>query len=73
MDRFMDTLNEVCIDDSFELIGRINEELRSLNFLSLLTVYNLLFGWDDDFFCRWADKVVSKAFKEGSEGCSSAS
>lgn len=67
LNSFTDVLIEHSTDESFELIGRINEELRNFNYLSLLTIYWLLCDWDDKFFCSQLDKVVSKFFKMASE------
>lgn len=67
MASFTDVLLDYSTDESFEVIGRINEELRNFNYFSLLTIYFLLCDWQDGPFCRQVDKVVTKAFKESSE------
>lgn len=60
---FSEKFREYATEDSFELIGRINEELRNLNFFALLVIYWFVCDWQEDCFCSWVDRVASKVDK----------
>lgn len=57
---FTEKFDDYAVDDSFELIGRINEELRNLNYFALLVVYCFLCEWPETVFSECADRVALK-------------